>query len=286
MAARRTITEVPLRAGEPQGGNFGVLIHDGTAFASDPNEDRVFWIESTIRRRPRRTMDRVSGQGISDKHRQARRPPGIRSFDHVSLPLHNTDAMLAFYRSLGLTVIEGPRICSVHFGDQKINFHRPTHWAGPGVHQSRTRGTPTVRRFLRRVGRIARVTDRDARARRRRGDHRAGRTTRRSRWWERERHEPLRPRSGREPVGVHDLRPRALSGVTNTLACPPAGSGGGNCCRAPAPQRRRSDGRPHRCVVGERTGRDSNAEHSSEYRLSTLVRGNLPDSISAVVRDQ
>ena len=53
---------------------------------------------------------------------------GIRSFDHVSLPMRNTDAMLSFYRALGLTVNEGPQICSVHFGDQKLNFHRPEFW--------------------------------------------------------------------------------------------------------------------------------------------------------------
>ncbi len=37
VEARRVITEVTLRDGEPQDGNFGVLIHDGMAFASDPN---------------------------------------------------------------------------------------------------------------------------------------------------------------------------------------------------------------------------------------------------------
>ena len=52
----------------------------------------------------------------------------IRGFDHVSLPMRNTDAMLRFYRSLGLPVNEGPQICSVHLGDQKINLHRPALW--------------------------------------------------------------------------------------------------------------------------------------------------------------
>ena len=70
-------------------------------------------------------------RGDADRREQAERPAGIRSFDHVSLPLGNTDAVLAFYRSLGLAVTEGPQICSVHFGDQKINFHRPTHWQDP-----------------------------------------------------------------------------------------------------------------------------------------------------------
>ncbi len=52
----------------------------------------------------------------------------IRAFDHVSLPMRNTDAMLRFYRALGLPVSEGPQICSVHLGDQKINLHRPAFW--------------------------------------------------------------------------------------------------------------------------------------------------------------
>ena len=41
VEARRMIREVPLRDGEPQGGNFGVLIHDGMAFASDPNAGTI-----------------------------------------------------------------------------------------------------------------------------------------------------------------------------------------------------------------------------------------------------
>ena len=49
-------------------------------------------------------------------------------FDHVSFPMRNTEAMLAFYRDLGFDVMEGDRICSVHFGDAKINLHRPEAW--------------------------------------------------------------------------------------------------------------------------------------------------------------
>ena len=49
-------------------------------------------------------------------------------FDHVSFPMRNTGAMLAFYRDLGFPVMEGDRICSVHFGDSKINLHRPEIW--------------------------------------------------------------------------------------------------------------------------------------------------------------
>ncbi len=49
-------------------------------------------------------------------------------FDHVAVPMRNTGAMVAFYRGLGFHVNEGDRICSVHFGDNKINFHRPGIW--------------------------------------------------------------------------------------------------------------------------------------------------------------
>ena len=52
----------------------------------------------------------------------------IRSFDHVAVPMRNTEAMVQFYRALGFGVMEGERICSVHFGDNKINFHRPVAW--------------------------------------------------------------------------------------------------------------------------------------------------------------
>jgi catechol 2,3-dioxygenase-like lactoylglutathione lyase family enzyme len=52
----------------------------------------------------------------------------IRGFDHVSLPMQNTEAMVAFYRSLGLQVAEHPHAVSVYLGDQMINFHRPATW--------------------------------------------------------------------------------------------------------------------------------------------------------------
>jgi len=52
----------------------------------------------------------------------------IRSFDHVAIPIQNTDAMLTFYRTLGFGVNEREHFYSVHFGDQKINFHGPERW--------------------------------------------------------------------------------------------------------------------------------------------------------------
>jgi len=52
----------------------------------------------------------------------------IDGFDHVSLPMRDTDAMVAFYRSLGLDVAEHPHVVSVYVGHQMINLHRPSIW--------------------------------------------------------------------------------------------------------------------------------------------------------------
>ena len=67
--------------------------------------------------------------GVAGGARPAAQVGGpIRSFDHVAVPMRNTEAMVQFYRALGFGVMEGPRICSVHFGDNKINLHRPVAW--------------------------------------------------------------------------------------------------------------------------------------------------------------
>jgi catechol 2,3-dioxygenase-like lactoylglutathione lyase family enzyme len=58
----------------------------------------------------------------------ARQATGIRGFDHVALPMQRTEEMLAFYRGLGLRVVENANACSVYIGNQMINFHRPAHW--------------------------------------------------------------------------------------------------------------------------------------------------------------
>jgi catechol 2,3-dioxygenase-like lactoylglutathione lyase family enzyme len=52
----------------------------------------------------------------------------VSGFDHVAFPMQNTEAMLAFYRSLGFDVAENAVACSVYIGDQMINFHRPVTW--------------------------------------------------------------------------------------------------------------------------------------------------------------
>ncbi len=58
----------------------------------------------------------------------AKQSPVVSGFDHVAVPMRNSEAMVRFYRALGFKVNEGARICSVHFGDHKINFHRPVLW--------------------------------------------------------------------------------------------------------------------------------------------------------------
>jgi YVTN family beta-propeller protein len=41
VESRVMVTEVPLRDGTPQDGNFGVLVHDGLAFVSDPGQGTI-----------------------------------------------------------------------------------------------------------------------------------------------------------------------------------------------------------------------------------------------------
>ena len=58
----------------------------------------------------------------------ARQAGTVRGFDHVALPMQNTEAMLAFYRGLGMQMNETATAVSVYVGDQMINFHRPARW--------------------------------------------------------------------------------------------------------------------------------------------------------------
>ena len=70
----------------------------------------------------------VVAAGAACEHAQAQPAGRVKGFDHVALPMQNTDAMLAFYRGLGLQVNEGAAACSVYIGDQMIDFHRPATW--------------------------------------------------------------------------------------------------------------------------------------------------------------
>jgi catechol 2,3-dioxygenase-like lactoylglutathione lyase family enzyme len=66
----------------------------------------------------------------------------IRGFDHVSMPMQHTDAMVAFYRSLGLDVAENPHVVSVYAGNQMINLHRPETWQRDGFTLRAPAATP------------------------------------------------------------------------------------------------------------------------------------------------
>jgi catechol 2,3-dioxygenase-like lactoylglutathione lyase family enzyme len=59
---------------------------------------------------------------------QAQQGGTVRGFDHVALPMQNTEAMATFYRRLGFQTSETANAVSVYIGDQMINFHRPTLW--------------------------------------------------------------------------------------------------------------------------------------------------------------
>ena len=55
---------------------------------------------------------------------------GVLGFDHLALPMQNTAAMVAFYRSLGLPVEEHAAVVRMFLVDQMINFHLPEFWLG------------------------------------------------------------------------------------------------------------------------------------------------------------
>ncbi len=69
------------------------------------------------------TAAAVNGSGV-----QAQQARSVRGFDHVALPMQNTEAMVTFYRALGFQTSETANAVSVYIGDQMINFHRPTRW--------------------------------------------------------------------------------------------------------------------------------------------------------------
>jgi catechol 2,3-dioxygenase-like lactoylglutathione lyase family enzyme len=70
----------------------------------------------------------AAGTVVGSSGALAQQTGSIRGFDHVALPMQNTEAMLAFYRRLGCQVTENANACSVYIGDQMINFHRPAFW--------------------------------------------------------------------------------------------------------------------------------------------------------------
>jgi catechol 2,3-dioxygenase-like lactoylglutathione lyase family enzyme len=66
----------------------------------------------------------------------------ITGFDHASLPMQHTDAMVAFYRALGCDVAEQPHVVSVYLGNQMINLHRPETWPRDGFTLRAPKATP------------------------------------------------------------------------------------------------------------------------------------------------
>lgn len=65
---------------------------------------------------------------VAESAPSAPQASGVGPLDHVAVPMQNVEAMITFYGALGFTVRDGAQIVSVHFADQKINFHRPVLW--------------------------------------------------------------------------------------------------------------------------------------------------------------
>ena len=91
---------------------------DGDARSRDPQED--------LRRERPQALPPL---GLRQRVRlRARVVSGaVRGIDHVALPMRDADAMIAFYRSLGLDVDETPHLVVVHVGDQMINKTPESH---------------------------------------------------------------------------------------------------------------------------------------------------------------
>jgi catechol 2,3-dioxygenase-like lactoylglutathione lyase family enzyme len=81
----------------------------------------------TSRRRFVKSMV-AAGTAVASRGVRAQDSGRIGGFDHVALPMQNTDAMLPFYRSLGCQIRESTAAVSVYVGTQMINFHRPRLW--------------------------------------------------------------------------------------------------------------------------------------------------------------
>ena len=76
----------------------------------------------------RRFFKSLVAATVAGRAASAQEAGRVQGFDHVALPMQNTDAMIAFYRGLGFQVNEGNAAVSVYVGDQMINFHRPSLW--------------------------------------------------------------------------------------------------------------------------------------------------------------
>src|SRR5205085_12310081 len=84
---------------------------------------------STVSRRTFVTSAIAASVAGSVEPIRAQQPANrVSGYDHVALPMRNTDAMVAFYKKLGFEVREAANAVSVYAGRQMINFHRPTRW--------------------------------------------------------------------------------------------------------------------------------------------------------------
>lgn len=54
----------------------------------------------------------------------------LKSFDHIAAPMEHVELMLEFYTALGCEVLDQGQIQAIVFGNNKINFHRPSLWDG------------------------------------------------------------------------------------------------------------------------------------------------------------
>ena len=54
----------------------------------------------------------------------------LKAFDHVAAPMEKTELMLEFYSALGCQILDQGQIQAVVFGNNKINFHKPSLWSG------------------------------------------------------------------------------------------------------------------------------------------------------------
>src|SRR5581483_3912537 len=87
----------------------------------------IKWERCTMRENSRRRF--LQGAAAAAGSKALAQPGGrVRGFDHVALPMQNTEAMLAFYRGLGCEVTQNALACSVYVGDNMINFHLPATW--------------------------------------------------------------------------------------------------------------------------------------------------------------
>jgi len=133
----------------------------------------------------------------------------IRGFDHVALPMQNTDAMLAFYRGLGLQVCRECQRVFRLYRRPDDQFSSPGGVAARILHLACARRETAVRRLVLCVGRHAGVVESPAGSCGSQGHRRPRGAPGRP---QEGRFQRLCARSGRQSAGVHDLLATGDSG--------------------------------------------------------------------------